>query len=306
MPVYVLHRWLHWGPNPRGYFNCTGSVPMIWYSLQVRESMMKQPPRVKVTYPSRKDSDRPWLPGPPPDRQEILVEQAEADWDSEGLQDLQIPIHAITVLAGSDFMSLLKSSIFKAAIPCITPVAENGRKLLFHCCATKIDEKTIHSFSKMGPSIKFSRRKSYFLRQPAVYWTDSIEFALAWCILVKTDEWRTDCPPSGTAFDFVIYIAELNITSLPGSLLRLLHSRLLFGECWVKACQCIRILRSITISDVLSSNLTIVVPCECRQRWRFFKDISSRVDGFGLGCYHFKNPKSESSSNNLCFGLLNW
>jgi hypothetical protein len=176
--------------------------------------MITQQPQVEVTYPSRKDSDRPWLPGPPPDRQGILVEEAEADWDSEGLQDLQIPIHRIAVLAGSDFTAFLKSPLFEQAIPAANSTAGDSTKILFHGCATKINEKTLHSFSKMGPSIKFSRRRSYFSRKPAVYWTDSVEFALAWCVFTKTGEWGMKYPPSDTPFECVIYIAAVNITSL--------------------------------------------------------------------------------------------
>ncbi|KAE9376508.1 hypothetical protein N431DRAFT_554906 [Stipitochalara longipes BDJ] len=176
--------------------------------------MITQRPRVEVTYPSRKDSDRPWLPGPPPDRQEILVEEAEADWDSKGLQDLQIPIHRIAVLAGSDFTAFLKAPLFEQAIPSATFPRGESTKILFHGCATKIDDKTLHSFSKMGPSIKFSRHRSYFSRQPAVYWTDSIEFTLAWCVFTKTGQWEMKYPPSIMPFECVIYIAEVNITSL--------------------------------------------------------------------------------------------
>jgi hypothetical protein len=165
-----------------------------------------------VTYPSRRDSDRPWLPGPPPNRQEVPVEQAEADYDVEGFQDLQIPIRRVNLLPGSNFVTFSTKSLFKQLIPPVT--STKSTRYLFHGCATNIDRRTLLSFSKMGPSIKFSRPRSYFSRQPAVYWTDSIEFALAWCVFTKTGKWKADYPSDNADFECIIYVTEINLNSL--------------------------------------------------------------------------------------------
>ncbi|OQE21099.1 hypothetical protein PENSTE_c012G05188 [Penicillium steckii] len=80
---------------------------------------------------------------------------------------------------------------------------------LFHCCAIKSTPKLIQSFVRRGPSIQFARPNGYFSRTPAVYWTNSLDFAFAWGVFRATGKWRNPRPDEH--FECIIFVSKVNL-----------------------------------------------------------------------------------------------
>jgi hypothetical protein len=88
-----------------------------------------------------------------------------------------------------------------------------GEKLyLFHCCAKKATPALLQSFVGRGPSIRFARPNGYFSRTPAVYWTNSLDFAFAWGVFTATGKWTI--PRQDDHFECIIYVSKVNLSEV--------------------------------------------------------------------------------------------
>lgn len=160
-----------------------------------------------VKYPERSDSDRPWLPGPPPNRQNRAVEEALLAYRNARNPNLRIQIqHIALVMTGEHGHTNGFLDAFEGPLQPWKGISRS--RYLFHGCATKINKHTLDSFSEMGPSITFARRSGYFSREPAVYWSDTIELALAWCVFARTGRWTLSLSALAE-FECIIYVTEL-------------------------------------------------------------------------------------------------
>lgn len=167
-----------------------------------------------VVYPRKTDRDRPWLPYHPPERSARSIESARMIYEDNGFPNLSIPIRTVNLLAGDSITCArhaLHLYIHEGDGPDTKPTNE---RFLFHGCSTAASPALLQSFAKMGPSIYFSRPKSYLSRGPAVYWTDSFEFALAWCVFTKTGKWMANEPYQSRDFECLIYVSKVNINDL--------------------------------------------------------------------------------------------
>lgn len=86
--------------------------------------------------------------------------------------------------------------------------------LLFHGCSDKVDEALLESFSILGPSVHFSRPRGYFSRQPAVYWTDNLQFAIGWCVFTQTGRWITEISSMPDGLECLIYVSRVNLATI--------------------------------------------------------------------------------------------
>lgn len=157
------------------------------------------------------DDSRPWLPGPPPPRRKIGVSDIVAAYRADGHEDLMIPIHKVF----SDNVSLLRHSEAQI-LQKLSITSEGETTLLFHGCGTAICSEVLGSFSKMGPSMRFARPRSYFSKTPAVYWTSSIRFAIAWCVFTKTGKWPSSNQQPDPS-ESIIVVARANLKALEES-----------------------------------------------------------------------------------------
>ena len=169
-----------------------------------------------IQYPRKTDQDRPWLPGPPPLRRcQSMEDMKPADLQNDRGRTLGIPVRKL----------LLSPLEHKATYDSITRLPRSQPNVskafdllqevdLYHGCSAPVSPALLQSFATRGPSICYSRPKSYFSRQPAVYWTDSLEFALAWCVFTKTGCWTTYASPN---FECVLYRSRVRLKDLNAS-----------------------------------------------------------------------------------------
>ncbi|KAI0506505.1 hypothetical protein F5B22DRAFT_623339 [Xylaria bambusicola] len=89
-----------------------------------------------------------------------------------------------------------------------------GERLYFHACTQSLDTALLRSFQASGPSLRFAHGGGYLCRSPAVYWTNSLEFALLWCFLGGSDrhDEEVSVPRSG-----LIFVSRLDISCLATS-----------------------------------------------------------------------------------------
>jgi len=164
------------------------------------------------------DKDRFWLPGPPPARRETSIESVERWYRANGLPELHVPVRRVDLWSTENRTSLTLQPYFEELRRCDRSPThsiqrhEPGKHMfLFHGCANDISPLLIQSFSRRGPSIRFSRPKSYFSREPAVYWTSSLDFAFAWCVFTETGHWLLSFSKS---FECIICVSKVDLSSI--------------------------------------------------------------------------------------------
>ncbi|KAL1843460.1 hypothetical protein VTJ49DRAFT_1570 [Mycothermus thermophilus] len=156
-----------------------------------------------------------WLPGPPPPRRLISLRDVDESYRREAIPELSVPARAVTVQGPliasgplAPYIGQLKRQVTDAqGSPVPTPI------YLFHGCGEPVTPEIIRSFSRWGPSIRFSRSCSYFSPGPAVYWSNSIEFVIAWGFFARTGSWelgqidKNDRRP----FECLVYVSRLDL-----------------------------------------------------------------------------------------------
>jgi hypothetical protein len=178
-----------------------------------------------------------WLPGPPPSRGLISIEAVELSNRTDELIDLpQVPVRQVDLWSTHNCITPTLQPYFekqctvtdnsRSLVPSpkrkfesilgagstIQPIP--GEKLyLFHCCANKATTALLQSFVRRGPSIRFARSNGYFSRTPAVYWTNSLDFAFAWGVFTATGKWTT--PRRDEHFECIIYVSKVNLWETP-------------------------------------------------------------------------------------------
>lgn len=170
-------------------------------------------------YPRSPSADRFWLPGPPPARRKTSIETVELSYQADGLPELQVPVRRVDLWSRENRTSLTLQRYFRRLGRCDKSPGHHqihrsqyGKQMfLFHGCANDISPMLVESFSRRGPSIRFSRSQGYFSRKPAVYWTTSLDFAFAWCVFTETGHWFLSfCQ----AFECVIYVSKVDLPSI--------------------------------------------------------------------------------------------
>lgn len=149
-----------------------------------------------------------WLPGPPPPRRLISLASVEESYLKDGTPALDIPIRHVKVSQPS-LQKTLDSYVDQSKNPITSP----GTMVLFHGCGNTISPDIVRSFARRGPSIRYSRDRGYLSTKPAVYWTNSINFAISWCVFSKTGAWQfNDMKGDNTSFTCLLYISRLNLS----------------------------------------------------------------------------------------------
>jgi hypothetical protein len=150
----------------------------------------------------------------------VSLEAVEESYRLDCTPELCIPVRRITV----------SSAIFP---PCAAldqylgrldqPPSARGSgnpeaTYLFHGCGNAIDDDVVKSFSRRGPSVRFARSRSYFSACPAVYWSNSIEFAIAWSFFAETGDWNWDRLDGRRAFQCLIFVSKPDLSALEQNL----------------------------------------------------------------------------------------
>lgn len=157
---------------------------------------------------------RPWYPGPPPPR---LRKEFATKLTSEALaQNARIPVRKVVPLA--DLSNPCLQKYLRQPLD-LSPLDANKRVYFFHATTTCGQDGTVskiipQSFASTGPRIDFARPCSYFSPTPAVYYTTSFEFALAWTIFTQTGSWTSDWDFDAPDLRSVIYVSEVTIGDL--------------------------------------------------------------------------------------------
>lgn len=164
---------------------------------------------------SNPNETREWLPGPPPRRrQKDLSTLQDSNCHEQDLNGFHIPIRKVDLRSFENRNSeMLRAYFIEGASTRTTANAATDKVYLFHGCAGEIKPDLLTSFSRYGPSIHFSRPQSYLSRGPAVYWTDSLDFAFAWCVFSETGRWIPDISPEAS-IECLIYVSRVKREAL--------------------------------------------------------------------------------------------
>ncbi|KAK3990435.1 hypothetical protein QBC44DRAFT_239005 [Cladorrhinum sp. PSN332] len=162
----------------------------------------------------RANARRWWLPGPPPPRRLVSLQTVEESYHRDGISELAVPVRSITLRSRKDYASVL------ASYTCISSTSSPEPIYLFHGCGNSISHDVTRSFSRWGPSIRFSRARSYFSAGPAVYWSNSLEFAIAWSFFAETGSWDMSLSRQDTQqqqqqpFVCLVYMSKVSMQAM--------------------------------------------------------------------------------------------
>jgi len=157
------------------------------------------------------DLKRPWLPGPPPPRQLNNVNVKSISPLVRYQRYGEIPIRRINLHRSLEqgIRSLLQ------AYPPVVSSPGSDYSFLFHGCGAPVTDVHIQSFQSLGPEISFSRPRSYFSAGPAVYWTNSLIFALQWSYFTRTSRWVSPDGLSAANFECILYVSRVDMSEIP-------------------------------------------------------------------------------------------
>ena len=145
------------------------------------------------------------------------IESVERSYQEEGLPALSVPVQTIDLRSIANRESPILRECFerdnRAAEGYLN--RDSQKTLLFHSCANEISPSLLQSFSKRGPSIRFARPQSYFSRRPAVYWTDSLEFAYAWGVYTETGRWIPNVLNEPISIECLVFVSKVDLSSIP-------------------------------------------------------------------------------------------
>ncbi|KAI1325239.1 hypothetical protein F5Y16DRAFT_423144 [Xylariaceae sp. FL0255] len=146
-----------------------------------------------------------WMPGPPPPRRSLPLRAVK-----DGMPALDMPIRHMHVLLSNldDALGCYVRQLEKLATASeMTPV--------FHGCGTLLTPDIVASFAHTGPSIHYSRSQGYFSTGPAVYWSNSLRFATAWCFFTQTGSWKLEKEDKDKPLNCLIYVSLINLAMIP-------------------------------------------------------------------------------------------
>ncbi|OCL06211.1 hypothetical protein AOQ84DRAFT_378813 [Glonium stellatum] len=145
------------------------------------------------------------------------IDSVERSYQEEGLPALNIPLRTVDPWSTAGRKNPALREYFGQDDRNVEGRAKKDSQttLLFHSCANDISPSLLQSFSKRGPSIRFARPKSYFSRRPAVYWTDSLDFAVAWGIFTETGRWVSDIWNELISIECLVYVSKVDLSSIP-------------------------------------------------------------------------------------------
>lgn len=155
----------------------------------------------------------------PPPRRTASLREVENSYQTEGVRELSIPARHIRVPT-VDGGNILSSYMRNIQLPpnlanhgeSTTPAQVDKSMYLFHGCGNAIDAQVINSFARWGPSIRFSRPRSYLSPGQAVYWTNSIEFAVAWSFFAEYGHWDLESIQPNRPFRCLVSVSKLDLT----------------------------------------------------------------------------------------------
>jgi len=172
------------------------------------------------TSPRNTNRDRWWLPGPPPSRRKVSIEAAEQLYQGDGRAELQVPIRQVDLWSTENRTSPTLRGYFEDKCPnwsnpyCQKSKGPSQREIfLFHSCADSVSPALLQSFSMRGPSIHFARPHGYFSNLPAVYWTNSLDFAFAWAFFTAKGRWAS--PGRDENFECIVHVSKVDLFSTP-------------------------------------------------------------------------------------------
>ena len=151
-----------------------------------------------------------WLPGPPPPRRLIPLSPIKEEHVKYGMRPLNIPVHHMCISLSNlgEMLDLYAKQLGNIA-------TASGTKPIFHGCGTSITPEVIASFAQWGPSIQYSRGRGYFSTNPAVYWSSTLRFAVAWCFFTQTGSWELESVANDKPRSFLIYVSLVDFASTP-------------------------------------------------------------------------------------------
>ena len=152
-----------------------------------------------------------WLPGPPPPRRLLSLDAVEESYRKDGTPELSVPVRFISVpwISRCSILAPYFGRLDQPTSDAGAPAA--GPTYLFHGCGNDISPKVVQSFSRRGPSIRFSRSQSYFSAGRAVYWSNSVEFAIAWSFFSETGSWNLNEFDGKQPFQCLLFVSQLNL-----------------------------------------------------------------------------------------------
>lgn len=161
-----------------------------------------------------------WLPGPPPPRRLISLKAVEESYRQDGTPPLHVPVRHITIRL-ADFPKSPDLAPYlgrldqpPTAVDHESVIAKSEPSYLFHGCGNAIDAEVVDSFACRGPSIRFARSRSYFSTGRAVYWSNSIEFAIAWSCFAETGNWDLWRYNKDQPFQCLIFVSRVDLTAM--------------------------------------------------------------------------------------------
>lgn len=152
-----------------------------------------------------------WLPGPPPPRRRIPLEVVEDLYREEGIPELSVPVRVLNFPWNNGWSE---------GIPYLDhldePASDTGTSgsrptYLFHGCGNIGGSDVVQSFARWGPSIRFSRSRSFFCGSQAVYWSNSVKFAILWSFFSETGRWTLDEFDATQPFHCLIFVSRLDL-----------------------------------------------------------------------------------------------
>jgi hypothetical protein len=151
-----------------------------------------------------------WVPGPPPPRRSISLEAVEESYRRDDTPELCVPARYITV-GLTDFLGNGAIAPYTHCLGqpegCGTPPM-----YLFHGCGNAVNPDVVGSFIRRGPSIRFARSRGYFSVKQAVYWSNSIHYAIAWSHFTETGDWDLDRFDGRRPFRCLIFVSKLDFS----------------------------------------------------------------------------------------------
>lgn len=153
----------------------------------------------------------------PPRRRRIALHVVAESYMEQQTLELQIPVRSISIA-----FSTLNHGTTSHFEPYEAPKQRAERKdvfprsamYLFHSCSGDLSPEVVASFARWGPSIRCARQQGYFSCRPAVYWTDTFSFAVAWGIFSKYGSWDFGHRPGQPEFECLVYVAKLEWPSV--------------------------------------------------------------------------------------------
>lgn len=167
----------------------------------------------KITIRQKSSQQRPWLPGPPPPRLSLESRSKLMLGGSSIFKQLHVEnIQLRPDLSNSQLQKYL-GQVLDAEFLLSSNLPPSF--YIFHATTVPTgDESIIKSIVRRGPSLDFARPRSYFSATPAVYYTTSLEFALAWSIFTQTGSWETSWRFDSPELTSVVFVARITLHEL--------------------------------------------------------------------------------------------